>query len=346
MPETRYIDALLQDLSLDLLRFVVQQPIETIFIGGGTPSLFSPEAIDRLLCGIKQQVRLADNAEITLEANPGTFESGKFAEFRAIGINRISIGVQSFNDTQLRKLGRVHSSAEAIQAVEIAQRVGFSNFNLDLMFGLPEISEYSSLSDIRTAIDLNPSHISFYQLTLEPNTYFHKFPPQLPGEESIFAGQMQCQTLLKNAGYWQYEISAYSKTGAQCRHNRNYWQFGDYLGIGAGAHGKISVELPFGVYRSVKPKSPELYMQTLGEGMPVLCETDNLPLEFAMNHFRLKEGFTEASYRAGTGLNLDSLQPGLEQCIAQGLVDFTEDHYRCTEHGWNFLDTILEKFLH
>ncbi|CCE21856.1 radical SAM family heme chaperone HemW [Methylotuvimicrobium alcaliphilum] len=346
LPEIRYIDALLQDLSLDLERFAVRQPtIGTIFIGGGTPSLFSPEAIDRLLCGIRCQTKLADNAEITLEANPGTFESGKFAEFRAIGINRLSIGVQSFNDEQLKKLGRVHSSAEAIHAAEIAQRVGFSNFNLDLMFGLPEISGYSGLSDIRTAVDMNPTHISFYQLTLEPNTYFHKFPPQLPGEESIFAGQMQCQALLESAGYWQYEISAYSKPGAQCRHNRNYWQFGDYLGIGAGAHGKISLELPFEVYRSVKPKSPELYMQTLGEEKPVLCEADNLPIEFAMNHFRLKEGFTEAHYRAVTGLSLDSLQPGLEQCIAQGLVDFTDDHYRCSEHGWNFLDTILEKFI-
>lgn len=345
MPEARYIEALLRDLHHDLARFAVSRPIETIFIGGGTPSLFSPEAIDRLLDGIKRQVALADNAEITLEANPGTFDNGKFAEFRAIGINRLSIGVQSFNDAQLQKLGRIHSAAEAIQAAEIAHDVGFANFNLDLMFGLPDISGYSSLFDIQTAVELNPAHISFYQLTLEPNTYFHKYPPQLPGEESIFAGQIKCQALLENAGYSQYEISAYSKPGFQCRHNRNYWQFGDYLGIGAGAHGKISLHLPGRIQRSAKPKSPEYFMQAIGADRPVLCALDNLPLEFAMNHFRLKEGFTEAHFQASTGLSLDSLQPGLALCLEQGLVEFSEGHYRCSEEGWHFLDTVLERFI-
>lgn len=345
LPEARYIDALLEDLSLDLARFSIDRPIETIFIGGGTPSLFSAEAIDRLLTGIKQRVHVAENCEITLEANPGTFESGKFAEFRAIGINRLSVGVQSFNDAQLQKLGRIHSASEAIRAAEIAHQAGFTNFNLDLMFGLPEISGYNAQSDIRTAIDLSPSHISFYQLTLEPNTYFHRYPPQLPGEESVFAGQLQCQALLQDAGFLQYEISAYGKTGSLCRHNRNYWQFGDYLGIGAGAHGKISLELPGRIYRSVKPKSPEHFMQAVGESRPVLCEVDQLPLEFAMNHFRLKQGFTEEHYRNVTGLDLESLQPGLAECVAQGLVEMVGDHYRCSRQGWNFLDTILEKFI-
>ena len=226
------------------------------FYRGGTPSLFSPDAINRLLRGIEQQITLKDNLEITLEANPGTFESQKFAEFRALGINRLSIGVQSFDDKLLKKLGRVHSGQEAIVAAEIAHQAGFENFNLDLMFGLPDSIPDNSKTDVATAISLKPAHISFYQLTLEPNTYFHKFPPQLPSDELIFSMQQHCQKLLARHGYQQYEVSAYSQSGLQCRHNVNYWQFGDYLGIGAGAHGKISQALPAKITRSFKPKSP------------------------------------------------------------------------------------------
>ena len=239
-PEAAYIDALLKDLAEDVQRYVITRPISSIFIGGGTPSLFSPESINRLLRGIEQQLPLKPDIEITLEANPGTFESHKFAEFRALGINRLSIGIQTFNDTLLTRLGRVHSGGEALKAAEIAQQSGFDNFNLDLMFGLPGANPEDSQSDVATAISLKPTHISFYQLTLEPNTYFHKFPPQLPNDELIFDTQKRGQQLLADHGYQQYEVSAYSQSGLQCKHNVNYWQFGDYLGIGAGAHGKIT----------------------------------------------------------------------------------------------------------
>ncbi|MGR9116615.1 MAG: radical SAM family heme chaperone HemW [Gammaproteobacteria bacterium] len=345
-PETRYIDALLNDLNHDLRRFNVDRRIHSIFIGGGTPSLFSPESFDRLLTGIRQQVNFSDNLEITLEANPGTFESAKFAEFRALGINRLSIGIQSFNDDQLQKLGRVHSAQEAIRAAEIAQHAGFTNFNLDLMFGLPETGRHSSYSDLQTAIDLEPSHISFYQLTLEPNTYFHKFPPKLPDDESVFATQQRCQQLLAEKGYHQYEISAYCKRGYECRHNLNYWQFGDYLGIGAGAHGKITRTAPSEIVRSAKTKSPEQYLQSPCHDQSAKIEMEAMPLEFVMNQLRLKQGFTLEHYRSATGLAPDTLEPALTQCLELGLLNCQDRHYHCSEQGWNFLDTILEKFIH
>ncbi len=230
-PEQQYVDTLLNDLHQDLSLLNTSRAVSSIFIGGGTPSLFSAEAIDRLLSGIAQQVPLQQNLEITLEANPGTFESHKFAEYRAIGINRLSIGIQSFNNQHLKLLGRIHSAEEALAAVEIAHQAGFENINLDLMFGLPEQTNEQMLVDVQCAINLQPSHISFYQLTLEPNTYFYKFPPQLPKDDSIFSGQIQCQQLLAESGYLQYEISAYARNKAYCQHNLNYWGFGDYLGI-------------------------------------------------------------------------------------------------------------------
>ncbi len=219
MPESAYIDALLNDLAFDLERYAITRPIHSIFIGGGTPSLFSPESLDRLIYGIRQRVKFEENLEITMEANPGTFESEKFKEFNALGINRLSIGIQSFNDGLLAKLGRVHSGQNAIRAAEIAHDAGFTNFNLDLMFGLPGAVLGDSEQDVKTAIDLKPTHISFYQLTLEPNTLFHKFPPKLPDDEFIFDTQKNCQGLLNNAGYHQYEISAYAQLEKQCRHN-------------------------------------------------------------------------------------------------------------------------------
>jgi len=347
MPETAYVAALLDDLALDRERYHITRPISSIFIGGGTPSLFSPEAINRLLRGIEQQLRLEEGVEITLEANPGTFESHKFAEFRALGINRLSIGIQSFNDSLLKKLGRVHSAQEAIHAAEIARQSGFDNFNLDLMFGLPGASPESTKTDVETAISLKPTHISFYQLTLEPNTWFHKFPPKLPDDETIFSTQKQCQSLLAEHGYRQYEVSAYSKQGRQCRHNVNYWQFGDYLGIGAGAHGKITQELPQRIIRSFKPKSPEQYLsnphQNGGAEAIVVAE---LPLEFIMNHLRLKQGFTLETYQAATGLAAGTLEPALSDCVKQNLLIQQNNHYYCSEQGWNFLDNILEKFIH
>ena len=346
LPETAYIDALLADLSSDIERYAVSRPIYSIFIGGGTPSLFSPEAIDRLLDGIKQRVNLETDREITLEANPGTFESAKFREFNALGINRLSIGIQSFHDGLLSKLGRVHSGKEAVKAVEIAHDAGFTNFNLDLMFGLPGAIHGDSEHDVATAIDLEPTHISFYQLTLEPNTWFHKFPPKLPDDEFIFNTQQNCQRLLAEKGYGQYEVSAYSKPGKQCRHNVNYWQFGDYLGIGAGAHGKISARLPDRIIRTAKAKSPEAYLHNPADnGSSHAISVDELTLEFMMNQLRLKDGFTLEAYQTMTGLDLTTLQPALSRCIAEKLIVLKDNHYACTEKGWNFLDSVLEKFL-
>jgi len=345
-PEAAYIDALLSDLAIDLQRYTITRPISSIFIGGGTPSLFSPESIDRLLRGIEQQITLKENIEITLEANPGTFESHKFAEFRALGINRLSIGVQSFNDKLLKKLGRVHSANEAVIAAEIAHKSGFDNFNLDLMFGLPDSNPNDSINDVTTAISLKPTHISLYQLTLEPNTYFHKFPPQLPNDELIFATQQQCQNLLAAQGFQHYEVSAYSQPGLQCRHNVNYWQFGDYLGIGAGAHGKITQALPDQITRTFKPKSPEQYLKdTHKNGGTEFIALAELPLEFIMNHLRLKQGFSIDTYQARTGLAINTLEPALSNCLKEGLLIHHDNHYYCSEQGWNFMDNILEKFM-
>ncbi len=345
-PEAAYIDALLSDLAIDIQRYTITRPINSIFIGGGTPSLFSPESIDRLLRGIEQQITLKENIEITLEANPGTFESHKFAEFRALGINRLSIGVQSFNDKLLKKLGRVHSANEAVIAAEIAHQSGFDNFNLDLMFGLPDSIPDDSIKDVTTAISLKPTHISLYQLTLEPNTYFHKFPPQLPNDELIFATQQQCQNLLAAQGFQHYEVSAYSQPGLQCRHNVNYWQFGDYLGIGAGAHGKITQALPGQITRTFKPKSPEQYLKdTHKNGGTEFIALAELPLEFIMNHLRLKQGFSIDTYQARTGLSISTLEPALSNCLKEGLLIHYDKHYYCSEQGWNFMDNILEKFM-
>ncbi len=345
-PEAAYIDALLSDLAKDLKRYTITRPISSIFIGGGTPSLFSPESLDRLLRGIEQQITLKETIETTLEANPGTFESHKFAEFRALGINRLSIGVQSFNDKLLKKLGRVHSANEAIIAAEIAHQSGFDNFNLDLMFGLPDSNPDDSKSDVATAISLTPTHISFYQLTLEPNTYFHKFPPQLPNDELIFATQQQCQNLLAAQGFQHYEVSAYSQPDLQCRHNVNYWQFGDYLGIGAGAHGKITQALPNQITRTFKPKSPEQYLKdTHKNGGAEFIALAELPLEFIMNHLRLKQGFSIDTYQARTGLSISTLEPALSNCVKEGLLIHHDKHYYCSEQGWNFMDNVLEKFI-
>ena len=299
-----------------------------------------------MLRGIEQQLTLKPDIEITLEANPGTFESHKFAEFRAIGINRLSIGIQTFNDTLLTRLGRVHSGGEALKAAEIALQSGFDNFNLDLMFGLPGASPEDSQNDVATAISLKPTHISFYQLTLEPNTYFYKFPPQLPNDELIFDTQKRGQQLLADHGYQQYEVSAYSQSGLQCKHNVNYWQFGDYLGIGAGAHGKITQTLPQTIIRTVKPKSPEHYLQDTHKlGSSTVIPVAELPLEFIMNQLRLKQGFTAENYFANTGLSIATLEPALSESLQQGLLSYEQGRYFCSAQGWNFMDNILEKFM-
>lgn len=346
MPEDRYIDVLLNDLAQDIAHFKETRPIQSIFMGGGTPSLFSAQHIQRLLIGIEQQLPFANDIEITLEANPGTFESEKFTDYRAIGINRLSIGIQSFHDQHLKRLGRVHSAQEAIRAVAIAQQAGFNNLNLDLMFGLPDSAEQDSIDDVLQAIALQPSHISFYQLTLEPNTYFHKYPPVLPEDDAIFNSQLACQELLAQHGYLQYEISAYAQVGRQCRHNLNYWSFGDYLGIGAGAHGKITQSIPDHIVRTTKPKQPEQYLK-LGKSdrLALAIKSDDLALEFVMNNLRLKGGFSLDTYTQRTGLSGQTLEPALTHCLQQGLLVEYKQHYYCSEKGWHFLDSILEKFL-
>lgn len=341
-PERQYIDTLLADLQQDLELLDSERIVSSIFIGGGTPSLFSAESFDKLLTGISSHIPLQKNLEITLEANPGTFESQKFADYRTIGINRLSIGIQSFNDPHLKTLGRIHSAKEALRAVEIAQQAGFNNLNLDLMFGLPQQTSKEMLNDIQTAINLKPSHISFYQLTLEPNTYFHKFPPKLPEDDLIFSAQTQCQKLLADAGYLQYEISAYAKDNMVCQHNLNYWNFGNYIGIGAGAHGKIS--LLEKIIRTVKPKKPEQYLHN-STATVTKVSLQELPLEFIMNQLRLKNGFSLGHYQAATGLEINTLEPALSLCVDAKLLIKQGEHYFCSEQGWNFLDLIVVKFV-
>ena len=346
LPEKHYVDCLLADLARDIARYEITRPLETIFIGGGTPSLFSARALDDLLRGIQTQLTFAENIEITLEANPGTFEFEKFADFRAIGINRLSIGVQTFDDHLLSQLGRVHSGKEAIRAAEMAHNVGFENFNLDFMFGLPQSNLTHSERDIRTAIALEPTHLSFYQLTLEPNTYFHRYPPTLPSDDIIFQTQQHCQQILAAHRFEQYEVSAYSLRGKQCRHNVNYWQFGDYLGIGAGGHGKLSLALPNEIIRTQKNKHPDRYQQiTSHEFIEESISQPDLPLEFLMNHLRLKQGFSLTHYESVTGLSASTLEPQLSDCVHEKLLVKSDDLYVCTDVGWNFLDSILQKFV-
>jgi len=348
LPERPYIDALLADLDQDL-PWVEGRTVGTVFIGGGTPSLFGPEAIHALLEGIARRIPLAPDAEITLEANPGTAESARFRGYRAAGVNRLSIGVQSFDADHLKRLGRIHGPEEAIRAAQTATEAGFDNFNLDLMFGLPEQTAEQALADIRTAQALNPAHLSFYQLTLEPNTLFHKYPPPLPGDEACWDMQCACQALLAEGGFEQYEISAYARFGRRCRHNLNYWQFGDYLGIGAGAHGKLTDPATGNVARRWKLRHPAQYLESAGRPASVagheLVSAEQLPVEFLMNHLRVREGFPEQRYTTRTGLSIDTLHPALDDCIATGLLERYEDHIRCTDRGWNFLDNVLERFL-
>jgi len=348
IPERAYVGALIADLEQDLPQ-VAGRVLETIFIGGGTPSLFEPEAIAALLEAIGQRLPLAPDLEVTLEANPGTAECGKFRGFREAGVNRLSIGIQSFNDRQLQHLGRIHDRGEAISAVSIAAEAGYNNVNLDLMFGLPDQSQADALSDIRAALDLNPTHLSFYQLTLEPNTLFHKHPPPLPEDELIWSMQAACQSLIAEQGFRQYEVSAYAREGFRCRHNLNYWQFGDYLGIGAGAHGKLTDVATGRITRTWKVRRPQHYLEGAGRpesigGSDAVARQD-LPLEFLMNHLRLREGFAGATFVERTGLPQEALEPVLSVCIEAGLLERQDDVIRCSDTGWRFLDNVLERFV-
>lgn len=346
LPEKAYIRALLDDLE-QILPEVWGRRIISVFIGGGTPSLFSPEALDELLSGIRSRIQCLPDMEITLEANPGTFEQQKFNEFHDLGINRLSIGIQSFNDNNLRALGRIHNSREAIAAVETAYQAGFDNLNLDLMFGLPEQNLHQGLADLQQAIELEPAHISWYQLTIEPNTLFHAQPPVLADDDSIAELQLQGQARLQEAGYQQYEISAYGKAGRQCQHNLNYWQFGDYLAMGAGAHGKISRGDDHSIRRYWKLRQPQAYLQASPQqrssGESLLNDDERL-FEFMLNALRLKQGFDIDLFEHHSGLDRNLLEPGLRQAREKELVEFTGSHIRPTDLGYRFLNDLINLF--
>ncbi len=354
LPEMAYVDALISDLGQDLPRVWGRQ-VQSIFIGGGTPSLFSPQTLDHLLSNIRAMVQLQPLAEITLEANPGTLEAGRFREYRALGINRLSIGVQSFHDEQLKRLGRIHNAAQARQAAELAHTAGFENFNLDLMFALPGQSPDAALADIEAAIQLSPSHLSHYQLTLEPNTLFHNHPPAgIPEDETMWTMQEACQERLATAGYGHYEVSAYARPNQQCQHNLNYWEFGDYLGIGAGAHGKITHGAQQNITRLTKQRHPARYMAACVEQSSqssdlrteqVLSPAD-AGFEFMLNALRLQDGFAPHLFSTHTGLALTQIEAGLRQAEAKGLLEWSVQRIKPTRQGHLFLNDLLELFCH
>lgn len=348
IPDIAYVDCLLADLEQDLPS-IWGRVVSSIFIGGGTPSLLSAEAIDRLLCGLRMRLSIDAFAEITLEANPGTLESGKFHEFRAAGINRLSIGCQSFNDEHLQKLGRIHDRREAINAAETAHEADFDNFNLDLMFGLPDQTPKQALSDIETAIALEPTHISHYQLTLEPNTLFHHQPPTLPDDDKLHDIQSACQEKLATRSYGHYEISAYAKDKRQSQHNQNYWSFGDYLGIGAGAHAKISAADTQSITRTWKQKHPAAYMDTVASGKHIGARTQlsaqDTGFEFMLNALRLREGFPTRLFNQHTGLPITVISEALAKAEQRGLLEHSVEHIKPTEMGFRFYNDLVELFL-
>jgi len=345
LPEQRYIDALLRDMR-DELSAVQGRSIDTIFIGGGTPSLFTPQGIEQILSGIAALTPLSSGAEITMEANPGTFEQERFAGFKAAGINRLSIGIQSFNTEHLQTLGRIHNEKDALHAIQKAQQIGFDNINLDLMHGLPQQTPQQALNDLQQAIDLEPQHISWYQLTIEPNTEFHSKPPTLPEDEALWAIQEQGQALLAQHGYQQYEISAYAQPGRQAQHNLNYWRFGDYIGIGAGAHGKVSWPTDNRINRRWKQRQPKAYMDALSplSGEQNITE-DERPFEFMMNALRLSNGVSSDLFAERTGLELQQITPLLQRAIEKDLLIDNPALIAPTEQGKLFLNDLLEMFL-
>ena len=346
IPEAEYVQHLIDDLKADL-HLVQGRKIHSIFIGGGTPSLLTGAAYTRLLKEVDSLIGLTDNCEITLEANPGTVETGRFKDYVKAGINRISIGVQSMQDDKLKALGRIHGADEASYAAQQATEAGLNSFNLDLMHGLPGQSLDDALSDLKQIIALSPPHISWYQLTIEPNTQFASKPPTLPQDETLWDIQEQGQALLAQAGYQQYEISGYAKPGFQCQHNLNYWRFGDYLGIGCGAHGKVTDAKTGVITRTEKVKHPRGYMDII---KPYLykswqVEQDDLAFEFFMNRFRLTEPCPIEDYRALTNQPLQSQQAALNKAINTGLLIEKDGHWQVSLKGHRFLNDLLELFV-
>jgi putative coproporphyrinogen dehydrogenase len=350
IPEAEYIQHLLADLSQDLTAYqaaIGHRKIHSIFIGGGTPSLFSAEGIAYLLKEVEKRIAFEPHIEITLEANPGTAEAARFLGYAEGGVTRISMGIQSFEPEKLLKLGRIHDSQEAMQAVKFAQdsaKSGLKSFNIDLMHGLPNQSVQQALADLETGIALNPPHLSWYQLTIEPNTMFYYRQPTLPDDDALWEIFEQGHQLLTRAGYEQYETSAYAKKGFQCQHNLNYWRFGDYLAIGCGAHGKIT--FPTGeIYRFSKTKHPKGYMRGEYRYHQEQIEFADRPFEFFMNRFRLLEAVPKSEFEAYTGLNETAVRPTMDWALTQNYITENASHWQITEHGKLFLNELLEAFL-
>ena len=348
IPQDQYVEALIADLQQQA-DVAEGREIISVFIGGGTPSLFSAHGIQRLLSAINDHLRLANDAEITIEANPGSLDQQNFIGFRHAGVNRISIGVQSFSDDQLRRLGRVHDARTALDAVSTARAAGFENINIDLMYALPEQTLQAAGQDAQQAVSLCPTHISYYQLTIEPDTHFYRHPPRLPDDELGWEMQQQGTELLARQGFRQYEVSAYTRDSFACVHNQNYWKFGDYIGIGAGAHQKISDVKRGVVSRSEKPRHPQQYMRQVLAGEPskppCVLNKQDLQFEFLLNALRLKQGFSPWQFECHTGLDYASLSPRLEPLHEGGLLTVAEDYVKCSEKGYRFLDELLQGLL-
>jgi putative oxygen-independent coproporphyrinogen III oxidase len=348
LPEQRYIDALAADLAAQA-PLVAGRNIVSIFMGGGTPSLFPPAALSRLLDIVRSQLRLAPDAEITMEANPATVERGRFAEYAAIGINRVSLGAQSFNSDTLKRLGRIHQPADVLRAAEELHACELHNFNLDLMYALPDQSLAGALADVTSALQLEPAHVSHYQLTLEPGTVFAAQPPPLPEDDLAWAMQIECQALLAAHGFSQYEVSAYARSGRQCAHNLNYWNNGDYLGVGAGAHGKLTQRAASGgldIRRSTHLREPRRYLASSADG-PQWRDVPaaDLPFEFMMNALRLVAGFGLSAFTARTGLPDTQILPTLHALAGEGLMQMERDQWRATERGQSYLNEVIQRFL-
>jgi len=350
LPFEDYIDALIRDLDQDL-PLVWGRTVHSVFFGGGTPSLFPPEAIDRFLQAAAARLRFAPGLEVTLETNPGTAEHGRFDRYLAAGVNRISFGIQSFDDGCLERLGRIHDSREAEAAVKLAQDAGFDNFNLDLMYALPGQTLAMAEHDLERAFALQPAHVSHYQLTLEPNTIFFSRPPKgLPDDDHAWDMQAHCQALLAAAGFEHYEVSAYARPGRQCAHNLNYWRFGDYLGVGAGAHGKISLGADQSILRRWKVKHPTRYLETAGSAAAIggdeSIAAQNRPFEYMLNTLRLREGFWLIDFSARTGLPAEVIAAPLQQAVAKGWLHLDDQgQVTPTELGRRFTNDVIELFL-
>ena len=345
--DVAYVESVLRDLRSELPQ-AAGRPVEAVFIGGGTPSLFSGDAIAQLLDGVRSMLTLAPHAEITLEANPGASDAARFAAFRAAGVNRLSIGIQSFRDAELRALGRVHDAAAARAAVTAARAAGFDNFNIDLMYGLPGHDAEGELADLEQGLALGPAHLSWYQLTIEPNTAFAHRPPRLPDDDLVADVEERGRALLAAAGYARYEISAYARAGRQCAHNLNYWRFGDYVGVGAGAHGKITLPEEGAIERRAKTRNPRTFAEQAGSSAAVSCERIAAPrqaaLEFLLNALRLVDGVEAQLFAARAGQPLTAIGPARSAAVACGWLAPDADALRATPPGIDRLNRLLELF--